>query len=112
MSGGTVVGSDAIQYKSVWCFLFCGPRMEVTGHRATRQEITHRGILAGISAWKASKAMPPNLIPRAAFFLWPSTVASCGLAPRPAGRSVKMGIKTWIVEMGLSWHSLQEREAV
>ena len=68
MSGGTVVGSDAIQYKSVWCFLFCGPRMEVTGHRATRQEITHRGILAGISAWKASKAMPPDLIPRAAFF--------------------------------------------
>ena len=92
MSGGTVVGSDAIQYKSVWCFLFCGPRMEVTGHRATRQ----------------GDHSPPTC----SFFMWPSTVASCGLAPRPAGRSVKMGIKTWIVEMGFSWHSLQEREAV
>ena len=38
--------------------------------------------------------------------MWPSTVASCGLATRPAGRSVKMGIKTWVVEMGLSRHSL------
>ena len=85
--------SDLTQFNTKVCGVssFLGRVWKSRGTGQLDKEITHPGVLAGISAWKAPKPMPPDLIPRAAFL--------CGqvqwLLAGPSRWALRPGLWRW-----------------